>query len=84
MISKCKQVYCEREVKKRMSSKDFKALQDKTLLALKNKAHEEVAVELKQVVIVDPNQGLDTEGLEQEEKKAKEDTGFFSLEIFSL
>jgi hypothetical protein len=35
---------------------------------------------LNQVEVVDPNQGLDTEGLEQEEEKAEESTGFFFSE----
>jgi hypothetical protein len=71
-------------VQARKTSKDFKTLQEKTLLALKNKADEEVAVELKHVVVVDPNQGLDTEGLEQEEKKAEDKKGFFSWKYFSI
>ena len=79
-IGRSKQVYCEKEVRKRMSSKDFKASQDKTALAPKNKSEKEEAVEeaveLKQIVVVDPNQGLDTEGLEQEEKEVEESTGF--------
>ena len=84
-IGRSKQVYCEREVQKRKTSKDFKALQDKALLAIKNKAEAaekktseeaEVSVDLDQIVVVDPNQGLDTEGLEQEAEQTVE-AGFF-------
>ena len=39
---------------------------------------------MNQVGVVDPNQGLDTEGLEQEEKKAEEYKGLFSWKYFSI
>jgi hypothetical protein len=66
-----------------MKTKDFKALQNKVLLGMKKiKTDQEEAAELNQVGVVDPNQGLGTEGLEQEEKKAEEYKGLFSWKHF--
>jgi hypothetical protein len=48
----------------------------------KIKTDQEEAAELNQVGVVDPNQGLGTEGLEQEEKKAEEYKGLFSWKHF--
>ena len=49
------------------------------ILKLLIEADQAEAVELNQVGVVDPNQDLDTEGLEQEEEKAEESTGFCFL-----
>ena len=76
-------MYCKREAQTRMKTKDFKALQNKILLGMKKiKTDQEEAAELNQVGVVDPNQGLGTEGLEQEEKKAEEYKGLFSWKHF--
>ena len=66
-----------------MKTKDFKALQNKILLGIqKIKTDQEEAAELNQVGVVDPNQGLGTEGLEQEEKKADKYKFLFSWKHF--
>jgi hypothetical protein len=71
-IGRAKQVYCEREVQHRKTTKDFKALQKKAMQAVSDKVKnsEDHLVSLKDLLVEDPNQGLEAEGLQQTEEEA--------------
>jgi len=71
-IGRTKQVYCEREVQDRKTSKDFQVLQKKAMQALKDKVqkNEDILVNLNDLQVLDANQSLEKEGLDQTEEQA--------------